>query len=1159
VLKYFSINFTLVFFVILAVFSTSTNFFIVDQFDLSQNSARELNDEFVLEGPDELCLYYGSIIGDFFGGGRPTDVFRWRIIDENNTVIVQREGAFQTFSHTFSNVGTYTVELNIRRGTTPVFSASKEIIINPGVDLIIQNSYLLCEGEADLTLINPASPYINDFFIEWRNASGQVVGSGNALTVNQPGVYTVDFYTFNDDGEIICPFSVATNVRLPHDYNVTISSSTSCLRWTPVTLSAGSNINGTWYYRNLDNGLEEVLGNGNQLTFNALDLDGQGLYDIIFRVDNADNRFCKLSETVPFEIFPLAEIDLDIFETDNCTINNGRVQIQALSDIDQLVLFKGGVWFMNYGDFDQGEELSIDNLESGTYTIRLRKGICESWVPFNIEITEIPHDLNVLDIQVQRETCSDIGRTDGSITIILEEPFTGTLEFFNSIGLKLPNDEGLFNVFNESEILINLPSNNYYFQLENEDNCRYSHPERIWIPTTPQVEFNIPSVINICQSFEFMPQSQQALRYSLTYPDGTVVERNFNESFTLDQAGEYTILGSIIDEETGFCPRQRSFFVNVTQPVEYEPVLLNEDCFGNKTFEVQFTDPNVDISQLSIRWFNENDQVVGTGRFLFPTSFGEFKLDVQPINSEACPIPRKVFDVSRPVLELEVLLTASQFCPFEREAIISLQADLDEVERIEWLLYDDDNDGQPISAFEGLTEIIVENPGAYEVVLFNVLDCEIGRELILVEESENLANFDLPEALTICENYSFIPETTLDLLIKVTDPDGLETEISSGQPFTFTKTGEFRFESRGANEEDGLCRVVRLIDITVSDPIDFSAVLFEENCEGLIIYQAEFDADISEVEIYWYDSGFNLLEEGEFFQPSFSGGFYLEVKPQGSLSCPDPFYFFEVELPVLAVDLSLSGGFICEDPGFTLLSVETDLGSIDRLVWFVDDENGTNTELPQFENEVTVAVDIEGLYTVQALNRIGCVIAEDQILVLRSLDEIRPILEESYIICPFFEAIESIDPGLFELYEWFLNGELVFTDRVFTPVESGNYMLRVTNLDGCQFSENFTVVENCKFQVVYPNAVQPSNPQKDFKIYSNFLVDDLKVWIYNKWGQLLFHCSDADIFDKKASCPWNGTFEGEKLPTGIYVLKIQYKNRNNDAYESITDTIFIVD
>jgi len=67
----------------------------------------EFNEEFLITGPDELCLYYGSVIGEFFGGGRSTDVFRWRIVDSDGSVIVEREGGFQTFNHTFSEQGTF--------------------------------------------------------------------------------------------------------------------------------------------------------------------------------------------------------------------------------------------------------------------------------------------------------------------------------------------------------------------------------------------------------------------------------------------------------------------------------------------------------------------------------------------------------------------------------------------------------------------------------------------------------------------------------------------------------------------------------------------------------------------------------------------------------------------------------------------------------------------------------------------------------------------------------------------------------------------------------------------------------------------------------------------------------------------------------------------
>jgi hypothetical protein len=181
------------------------------------------------------------------------------------------------------------------------------------------------------------------------------------------------------------------------------------------------------------------------------------------------------------------------------------------------------------------------------------------------------------------------------------------------------------------------------------------------------------------------------------------------------------------------------------------------------------------------------------------------------------------------------------------------------------------------------------------------------------------------------------------------------------------------------------------------------------------------------------------------------------------------------------------------------------------------------------------------------------------VLLIRSVDEVRPVTEEEYVICPFYEASEGINPGEFAEYAWYLNNELVSTDPILQPNAPGKYTLTVTSIEGCKYSTEFTVRENCKFQVVYPNAVQPSNPEKGFVIYSNYLVDELSVWVYNKWGQLLFYCQDSDISENKTSCGWDGSFEGKFLLPGSYVLKIQYKNKNENEFRNIVDSIMIID
>jgi len=368
------------------------------------------------------------------------------------------------------------------------------------------------------------------------------------------------------------------------------------------------------------------------------------------------------------------------------------------------------------------------------------------------------------------------------------------------------------------------------------------------------------------------------------------------------------------------------------------------------------------------------------------------------------------------------------------------------------------------------------------------------------------------------------------------------------------------FEAIGANEEDNLCRIIKSVEVALSNSVAFSPELSEEDCDGKLIYWANIlDANPDDFEFIWYDQNLDSIGQGQFFEPGFFGEFFLEVKPIGSLRCPDPFISFIIEEPVTSVDLEIIGGFICEDPGFTLLSLNTDEALIDKIVWYYLDPNGNKLELPQFENELVIAIEEERVYEVEAMNHLGCILAQDGILIFKSVDDARPITEEEYVICLFYEVAEVIDPGDFEFYEWILEGERVYSERLFQPEREGQYTLTVTSIEGCQYTTEFKVIENCKFQVVYPNAIQPLNDDKNFMVYSNYLVNELSIWIYNKWGQLLFYCKDTDLTDRKASCLWDGTYNGEKLPTGSYILKIQYKNQSDETYQNISNSIFIVD
>ena len=54
----------------------------------------------------------------------------------------------------------------------------------------------------------------------------------------------------------------------------------------------------------------------------------------------------------------------------------------------------------------------------------------------------------------------------------------------------------------------------------------------------------------------------------------------------------------------------------------------------------------------------------------------------------------------------------------------------------------------------------------------------------------------------------------------------------------------------------------------------------------------------------------------------------------------------------------------------------------------------------------------------------------------------------------------------------------------------------------------------------------------EFKILGKF-VEQASVWVYNRWGVLLFHSTDKDK-------GWDGTYLGDPVATGVYTYRAQF-------------------
>ena len=1123
---------------------------------LKNSSFNEINEEILISGPAELCLYFGNVIGEFFGGGRSTDVFRWRIIATDGRVLVEREGGFQTFSHTFSEPGNFEIQLTVRRGLNEIFSGSKSIKINRSPDLILESSYLLCEeGKATLTLIDPNENDVESYQIEWSDSNGNIVGYGNSIIVDQEGRYSVDFFSLSHEVNESCHQNFETNVYKPKDFSISINNPVVCNSGTDIIVAASPGVFGRWYYQKIGSVEKTFLGDGNNLIFRRPNLDGAGDYDIIFEVDNSNRLFCKLQESVPLTLTPAPSFQF-YFESgvESCGEEDGVLVILPAVDLDYVQLRKNNTNLTRFFDLKKGVEFRIPGMKPGVYRASGGINSCTTGRTAVVPLSNPTDDLQFSIDEIVGETCMETGKINGSIKVKMQEEVSGRKYIiFNGSGVSIQSGEildGGFQFF--------VPSGNYYIEVQNKDGCVNVNPNRINISSKGQVAFSVPNRFTVCESFEFIPNTNEDLIFTLKYPDNSTEVKKSGEPFILNQGGSYTLIGVDGDLERSFCPKETSFIVNLSTPIEYEPELVSRDCFGNIEYRANLF--GADPGKVNIKWYNEKNQVVGTNLVLFPTSSGEFKLDVQPRNSESCPIPPKTFKVKQPVLGFDVRLEAGPLCP-DSVSKIRFSKETESIAKVIWRLFDNSGNATELKGFENQFQIEVEQPGVYEAIAFNDLDCEIGRGLVSVFDNTGLGTFEIPDALTVCDFYELVPETTLSLNYLVVSPDGSEIVVGEGEFILLEQSGVYTFTSSSSNPDVLLCPITKTIQVEKRIPVDFEPRLFEQDCEGKLVFQAYFNEnDVSEVDIFWYNELGALVGQEEYLTPQSYGEFSLEVRPKGSQACPQPISkSFDVIKPLVEMEGKLSVTPFCPGDENVRINLEADLSQTFKIIWYFTDLNGNRTSLRMLNDLNEVTVSKQGTYEVEVYNELNCLFWRDTIIVMKSMDDVRPEVEAIYEICPRSGSQIEIDPGSFEVYQWFFGENLISKDPVFSPALFGNYSLTVTSFEGCQYSTDFIVKEACEVMVKSTTGMKVNDVEKPFMVFANSLVDRLDIWIYNNWGQLIYSCSQENLIEGEGYCVWYGDFNGGYIPPGSYSVKISVKNNSENSPKSFYSSLFVID
>ena len=137
-------------------------------------------------------------------------------------------------------------------------------------------------------------------------------------------------------------------------------------------------------------------------------------------------------------------------------------------------------------------------------------------------------------------------------------------------------------------------------------------------------------------------------------------------------------------------------------------------------------------------------------------------------------------------------------------------------------------------------------------------------------------------------------------------------------------------------------------------------------------------------------------------------------------------------------------------------------------------------------------------------------------------------------------------------YLWNLGNKVVGTKASISVKDTGRYVLTLTGLNQCKVkSEPYLVAYNLdclptSFHLQIPDIFTPNgdNVNDVFTIRNITANPDCEVSIYNRWGNPIF-------FSQGYAQPWDGTFQGQPVESGVYAYAIKLPKLNFTYYGKV--------
>ena len=458
-----------------------------------------------------------------------------------------------------------------------------------------------------------------------------------------------------------------------------------------------------------------------------------------------------------------------------------------------------------------------------------------------------------------------------------------------------------------------------------------------------------------------------------------------------------------------------------------------------------------------------------------------------------------------------------------------------------------DADGNPVTdsrdTYDGSTSYVV-NPEFTTTLPFTIQNQATGTYFITIQEDGGnnclvTTTVDLTEAFPE-------PDVTIDpnqSICGVNDPVFVTNNSTAALTYIWSVvSGTGSIVATNANEVrvDGdatlqvvisgtnLCPITEQVEVDFNDELTGGIEVIGDPCEGSVDLNVVIDNGSGDYSYNW-NSGAGSTP---LITVTTSNTFVVTVRDQVT-GCEESFtQEVNIEDPL---EVIITTDPDCDNNGTLFVTAEATRTDV---VYTWTDNSATTVG-----NTPSISITESGVYQVDVATNNGvCLVSETFNAVIVPVDEGLINVSATATFCsrdPDDASVTlSAGPG-FNSYEWrrLPDTDIIGMDSTLQVFEEGQYEVAITVGSSC-ITRVITVTENCAPRIDLPNAFSPGGTagvNDTFFAFPNRYVTEFEIFIYNRWGELIFYSTDQNF-------RWDGTFNNKPVQVDTYAYVIRFRS-----------------